>query len=412
MTLTASRRLTPLQEIWSSPLYRGAALAMFLSGLGTSAAAPQIVLFLARELGTSLPTAGLYYLTSLTAPIAGYLVGSYSDRTGGRLGLFRLCAMAGFVGWAGFAVATEAWVPFAIGALVLAFSGAAASQLFAAVHDELSRNPARANDDVVAVIRMALTAGWVIGPALGAWFAAETGLRALFWGTAICFLAQIVPLGRLTVSAPPRASVSDRVQPHGRARFGAMVPLLAFTGLFVLVYAGEAIKFGFLLLYMEEHLRIPPSLRGAIIGIQPLVELIIMPFSVTLARRFGALNLMAVAAGLCVAANLCFAGWPSAWGMFAGQILMGGVWGLFAVLGILVAQRLLPDAVATASAIFMSSSALSSALGGVAGSIGVAAFGLPSVFFIPAALSLLALAGLAAMARQGAVRQLLNQGPP
>jgi SET family sugar efflux transporter-like MFS transporter len=70
------------------------------------------------------------------------------------------------------------------------------------------------------------------------------------------------------------------------------------------------------------------------------------------------------------------------------------------VLGILVAQRLLPDAVATASAIFMSSSALSSALGAVAGGIGVATLGLPGVFFIPAICSLLAVAGLAAMARR------------
>jgi hypothetical protein len=43
--------------------------------------------------------------------------------------------------------------------------------------------------------------------------------------------------------------------------------------------------------------------------------------------------------------------------MFAGQILMGGVWGIFASLGIIAAQRLLPSAVATASAIFMSSTA-------------------------------------------------------
>ena len=65
---------------------------MFLSGLGASAAAPQMVLFLVKELGTPLPIAGLYYLTNLTAPIVGYLVGNHSDRTGERLILFRLCA--------------------------------------------------------------------------------------------------------------------------------------------------------------------------------------------------------------------------------------------------------------------------------------------------------------------------------
>ena len=75
------------------------------------------------------------------------------------------------------------------------------------------------------------------------------------------------------------------------------------------------------------------------------------------------------------------------------------------VLGIIIAQRLLPDAVATASAIFMSASSLSSALGGVLGGVGVASVGLPNVFLIPAALALVAVAGLAVMARAGIVEQ-------
>jgi MFS transporter, SET family, sugar efflux transporter len=100
-----------------------------------------------------------------------------------------------------------------------------------------------------------------------------------------------------------------------------------------------------------------------------------------------------------VLANLCFALWPSAAGMFAGQILMGGVWGVFMVLGILVAQRLLANAVATASAIFMSSTALASALGGMAGGFGVAWLRLPDVFLLPAVFAGGAVVGLALMAR-------------
>lgn len=90
--------------------------------------------------------------------------------------------------------------------------------------------------------------------------------------------------------------------------------------------------------------------------------------------------------------------------MFAGQILMGGVWGVFAALGIIVAQRLLPQAVATASAIFMSSSALSSALGGIAGGLGVAVIGLPLVFLLPGGFALIAVAGLVVMARSPLAR--------
>lgn len=402
-SLASSSRANALQQIWASPLYRGATLALFLSGVGVSASLPQIVVFLVKELGTSLPVAGLYYLTGLTAPIAGYMVGRYSDRTGRRLGLFRLCAVAGAIGWAGFAVSNAPWIPFVIGAVVLGFSGSATSQLFTAIHDDLSKDASGANESVVAIVRIALTAGWVIGPFLGAWLAAETGLRTMFWATAICFLAQIIPLGTLHVSANPKPRADHATGVVASTSFSEMLPLLAFTGLYVLVYAGEPIKYGFLLLYMEQQLGIDPGVRGAVIGTQPLIELLLMPFSVMLARRIGTLWLMCIAAAFGVVANLCFAMWPSAIGMFAGQALMGGVWGLYMVLGLIVAQRLLPNAVATASAIFMSSSALASALGGGVGGIGVAYLGLPNVFYLPAVFSLVAVIGLAIMARRGVI---------
>jgi SET family sugar efflux transporter-like MFS transporter len=112
VTLSTTAPPSALRLTLSSPLYRGATLALFFAGLGMSAAAPQIASFLVNDLGSSLTVAGLFYLTNLTSPIAGYLVGSWSDRTGRRLGLFRAAAVAGFVGWAAIAFATELWMPF------------------------------------------------------------------------------------------------------------------------------------------------------------------------------------------------------------------------------------------------------------------------------------------------------------
>ncbi len=384
-----------------SPLYRGATIAMFLLGLGMSAAAPQIALYLVKDLGASLSTAGLYYLTNLTAPLAGFLVGSRSDRTGNRLRLFRICAVAGFIGWVAVALSTKAWMPFAVSAADLGFSGASGSQLFAAVHDELKTAPGRDNEGVVSVIRMALTAGWVVGPVLGAWLASALGPRVMFLLTAVCVLGQIVPLG--TLRATPTSHEAARAAPEVKKRtgppFAVMLPLLAFTGLYVMVYCGEPIKYGYLPIYMNVQLKLAPAVSGAVIGIQPLIELIIMPFSLMVARRIGLMQIMAVGAAFGVGANLCFATSGSVAGMFGGQFFMGGVWGIFAAMGIIAAQRLLPTAVATASAIFMSAPAIGSALGGLTGSIGVGALGLPHVYFLPAAFALLASIGLAFMAK-------------
>jgi SET family sugar efflux transporter-like MFS transporter len=409
-------RDSELRLVLASPLYRGATIALFLAGLGQSAAAPQIALFLTKELGGSLTTAGLFYLTSLTAPVAGYLVGARSDRTGGRLGLSRLCAVAGFLGWAGIACATQLWMPFAISAVVLGFAGAAASQIFAAIHDELSVHPSAAGDGVVSIVRMALTAGWIVGPSAGAILAAGFGLRPMLFATALCTLLQLVPLGMLrTPSKPAHVNPSPKpMRPDAplRTQVRAMRPLLLFTALYVFVYAGEPIKYAYLPIYMTDRLNLPSGIEGAIIGIQPLVELILMPFAVLAARRIGMMRLMVVAAGFGVAANVCFATTGSAPGLFAGQILMGGVWGVFAALGIIMAQRLLPSAVATASAIFMSSTALSSALGGSVGGLGVAAVGLPHVFLVPATFAVIAVTGLSLMDRSTRKSQASSAGPP
>jgi MFS transporter, SET family, sugar efflux transporter len=401
---TATEPTSAISATLRTPLYRGGAIALFLSGLGTSAAAPQITLFLINDLHVSLSTAGLYYLTSLTAPVAGYLVGSRSDRTGKRLTLFRLCALAGFLGWLGISFAHQVWIPFVISAVVLAFAGAATSQLFAAIHDKIQSTHNPAGDGVISIVRMALTGGWIVGPVLGFALAAQFGARSMLVATAIFTLAQIVPIGFTRDDGPVHAASNDAptalAPPPARAPgLRIMLPLLAFTGLYALVYAGEPIKYGYLSIYMRSDLHLPAVISGAVIGIQPLIELLLMPVAVIVARRIGIMRLMIVGALFAVAAYLCFALTASAAGMFAGQVLMGAVWGVFAGLGIVVAQRLLPQAVATASAIFMSSPAVASALGGVAGSIGVSVVGLPLVFLIPAILALLASVGLAIMSR-------------
>ena len=392
-------RGSALRLTLTTPLYRGAAMAVFLSAVGFSAAAPQIASFLVNDLGASLTAAGLFYLTNLTAPVAGYLVGRRSDRTGGRLGLFRVCAVVSFLGWVGIAYSTHLWMPYLISTVAGAFGGAATSQLFAAVHDELTGHSTPSNDGVVAAVRMALTGGWIVGPVAGSVLAAYTSLRTMLIATAICTLAQVVPLATLR-TPPSTVSAHPASQPGSRGPgVRVMLPLLTFTGLYVLVYAGEPIKYAYLPIYMNGALEFPAGLSGAIIGIQPLVELVLMPLAVVVARRTGMMRLMVLGAGFGVIANVCFAATGTAGGLVAGQVLMGGVWGIFATLGIIVAQRLLPTAVATASAIFLSSTALASAVGGGIGGIAAATIGLPAVFLIPAALGLLAAAGLTVMTR-------------
>lgn len=396
--------------ILRSRLLRGAFLSLVISGIGMSITAPQITLFLVEELHLTDSQAGLYFLTNLIAPITGYIVGSLSDRMGSRLLVFRISAVAGFVGWALMAVAMQAWMPFAINMLLLSGAGAGAAQLQAAVRDELNRAPTPADNGVVAVMRTAMAFGWVVGPVLGAVLGAMLGLRPLLFLTGLSILLSIVPLIGARAVPPPRGRESEIRMPQTdealgedafdaeapssgvrTARRRSMAPLLLFTAIYVLIMCGETVKLAYLPLYMDRGLHVDAAVRGAIIGLQPLIELPLMLLAARLADRFGVTRVLMVGAAMAVGAHVSYASAagiePHIAPLIVGQLLMAGVIATFGVLGITVAQRLLPDRVGTASSVFLSAYAINAALGGFVGSVGAAWLGMPHLFWIPAAIA-------------------------
>jgi SET family sugar efflux transporter-like MFS transporter len=383
------RSESALGIVFRSRFYRSAFLSLLVAGVGVSAATPQLTLFLVRDLGTPLPVAGLYYVTNLAAPLAGFLVGRWSDRTHDRLLWFRVCSLVGAVGWLAMAAANAVWIPFVVSALALSVAGGSMAQLFAACRDELSRHPTRVENRIIATIRMAFTAGWIIGPVFGSWFGGAFGLRALLVGTAVCVFAQVIPLGRQRVERFDDPAITERTE---RRQLDHMMPLLVFTAVCVLAMTGDTIKFGYLPIYMADQLHVSDSVRGAVIGIQPLLELLLLPVVARFADRFGPMRAMTVGAVLGLAGNLAYALSTSVAGLFLGQALTAGLWACVGALGVSIAQHLYPEGVGTASGVFLSAIPLGSAIGGTIGGIGVAAIGLPHVFFIPAALTTLSVA--------------------
>ena len=370
-----------------------------------SATTPQLTLFLVGDLGASVPVAGLYYLVNFIAPVAGYLLGNLSDRQSDRLTLFRVCGVIGGVGWLLMCLATQVWMPFAIGAVALSLSGASMGLLFAAVRDYLTRHQTPAADRVIAAIRMAFTVGWILGPILGSWFGAVYGLRPLLLATAVLTVGQILPLGRqrvprlVVVQAVPAAPARHPVGPDAGSR-GSLMPLWAFVACCVLVMNGDTIKFAFLPLYMADDLGTSDTVRGAVIAIQPLVELALMPYFAWLADRITPIRVVAIGAAFGVAANIAYATSEHVLGLFVGQLLMSALWAAIAGLGVTVAQQLYPHGVGLASSVFMSSIMLSGGLGGAIGGLGTALVGVPQVFFIPAALGAVGTVGLIVLAHR------------
>ena len=407
MAHAAHPSTAPLAIIWQSPFFRSATLSLFLAGVGTSAMAPQLTLFFVEDLGASLSLATLYYLTSLAAPIAGFAVGRMSDRRPDRLPLLRGCALIGTAGWLAMAAATEMWMTFVISLVALSVSAATGALLFAAARDELSRQPTGADNRVMSAIRMAYTVGWIAGPLWGSWFGGAFGLRVLLVSTALFTLVQLVPLigirvARYVISVPLPTREGGAADRPGRA----MVPLFVFAGLCTLAISGDTVKFSFLPIYMERDLGTSDGVRGAVMAIQPAIELLLMPLFAWLADRHGARRVVIAGAAMGVVANLAFATSTGVEGLFLGQILMAGLWAALAGLGVSVAQHLYPKGVGVASTAFYSSLSVASTLGGLIGGVGVSRLGVPDVFFIPAALCAVGVLGMLLLG------PLLGRGQP
>jgi MFS transporter, SET family, sugar efflux transporter len=154
--------------------------------MAMSAAIPQLTSFLVDELGASLPVAGLYSLTNLTAPLVGFAIGRVSDRRDDRLTLFRAGAVVEMLGWVAMGLATRIWMPFVIAVVALGLAGAATAQVYAAARDERSRHPSSFDVEVISTIRMAYTLGWVVGPVVGSVLGGALGVRAVLLAAPTC----------------------------------------------------------------------------------------------------------------------------------------------------------------------------------------------------------------------------------
>jgi len=171
-----------------------------------------------------------------------------------------------------------------------------------------------------------------------------------------------------------------------------------FLGLCVLAMCGDTVKFAYLPIYMEQQLHTPAALRGAVISSQSLLMLVFIPVLGVVADRFGTQRLVIIGTVLGAGANVGYVLSDHVVGLFVATALNAGLWSAMAGLGVTVAQSFYPQGVGVASSLYFSAIRFSSAVGGVAGSIGVSALGVPGVFVVPAVLSGVATLGLTAQA--------------
>jgi MFS transporter, SET family, sugar efflux transporter len=391
-----TRSTSTLGLVLGSRLYRRAMASLFFAGLGISVAMPQLSLFLVQDLSASLPLAGLFFLTNLAAPVLGFVVGRWSDRLTDRLSLFRVGAVVGLVGWVVMAFTTEVWMAFVVNLTLLGFAGATGSLIFAAVRDQLTHAPTGADNRVMSTVRLGFSLGFMTGPVLGSVLGGVAGLRLTLIASGVCTLLQAVPMiGQTVTRAVPDGAVpQDGAGGRNVTRPPSLLPLLTFLGLSVLAMCGDTIRFAYLPIYMELQLGTPDWLRGLVISAQSVGMLVFIPIMGVLADRFGAHRLVVVNVLLGAGANLGFMIAGSELVLIAATVLNSAMWATLGAIGITVAQDLYPSGIGMASSLYFSAIRFSAAIGGIAASLGVAWFGVPGVFLVPALLCIVAALGL------------------
>lgn len=401
------RRLVPaLALIGGKREYRSFLFIMVLTSLGTSSSAPLISLYLATRLHVALPVVGLFFASQALLGFAlGLLIGRRSDRWRSRLPAIRIAAIWTGVGWVIFALSPARWLTFAAGPLFLSAGGVIMGQVFAALHDVMTRDDEPHPSFINTTIRTGWSFGFVFGPLLGSTLAALVGFRAAFVATGCLYLLCLVPVRGLDVAVRSASRRGDGTDRGAREH----LPLYLFAALCTLVLCGTAIKNTYLPLDVTTHLGGSVRLYGTIVAVSPVVELVVMPLSGVLALRIPLGRLIVGGLVVAVVEYLLLAASTALWQLYATQAMDACVVAVVMGLGLTYAQRLNPDQAGLVSGVFGSSYGVATVAGNVIGSASVPLLGVPHVFFIPAALcavSVLTFLGIERASQQRATQDM------
>ncbi len=150
---------------------------------------PLLTVYLVENLGYRPSVASLFFLTSLVGPLVSVATGRLSDQLASRYPLIGFTALWLALGWLLIAFAQSFWLVILVGVLFFGFIGTLNAQIFAQLRDYLTAGSFERQNQIVASVRTAYAAGWIIGPVLGSWVGLAVGLRELFVLTALLYLS-------------------------------------------------------------------------------------------------------------------------------------------------------------------------------------------------------------------------------
>ncbi|MRT56295.1 sugar efflux transporter [Enterobacteriaceae bacterium RIT693] len=372
-----------------NPVYAAFMAVSFMIGVAGALQAPTLSLFLTREVEVRPFWVGLFYTVNAIAGIAvSLLLAKRSDSRGDRRKLIMVCCVMAVANSVLFAFNRHYLTLITLGVMFASIANTAMPQIFALAREYADRS-AREVVMFSSIMRAQLSLAWVIGPPLSFMLALKYGFTTMFLIAAGIFVISLL----LIVFALPSVA---------RAEPSAEVAITEVSGwkdsnvrmLFIasmLMWTCNTMYIIDMPLWISQDLGLPDELAGLLMGTAAGLEIPAMILAGYYVKRFGKRNMMvaAVAAGVLFYAGLIL--FHSKTALVVLQLFNAVFIGIIAGIGMLWFQDLMPGRPGSATTLFTNSISTGVILAGVLQGALAEGFGHYSVYWLMAALAVVAL---------------------
>ncbi|KAF1368207.1 sugar efflux transporter [Yokenella regensburgei] len=370
-------------------VYAAFMLVAFMMGVAGALQAPTLSLFLSREVGAEPFWVGLFYTVNA---IAGILVSLWlakrSDSRGDRRKLIMLCCLMAVGNALLFAFNRHYLTLITCGVLLASLANTAMPQLFALAR-EYADSSAREVVMFSSVMRAQLSLAWVIGPPLAFMLALNYGFTTMFTIAAGIFVVSLLLIA-LALPTVARVEQPAAVAVTDFAGWGDKNVRMLFIAS-TLMWTCNTMYIIDMPLWISADLGLPDSLAGVLMGTAAGLEIPAMILAGYVVKRFGKRRMMltAVAAGVLFYVGLIM--FHSRTALLLLQFFNAVFIGIVAGIGMLWFQDLMPGRAGSATTLFTNSISTGVILAGVIQGALAQSYGHFSVYWVIAAISLVAL---------------------
>ncbi|NIF58635.1 MFS transporter [Enterobacter sp. Ap-916] len=372
-----------------NPVYAAFMAVSFMIGVAGALQAPTLSLFLTREVEVRPFWVGLFYTVNAIAGIGvSLLLAKRSDSRGDRRKLIMVCCAMAVANCVLFAFNRHYLTLITLGVMFASIANTAMPQIFALAREYADRS-AREVVMFSSIMRAQLSLAWVIGPPLSFMLALKYGFTTMFLIAAGIFVISLALIIFALPSVPRVEQPAEVAITQVSGWKDSNVRMLFIASM--LMWTCNTMYIIDMPLWISQDLGLPDELAGLLMGTAAGIEIPAMILAGYYVKRFGKRNMMvaAVVAGILFYVGLIL--FHSKTALVILQLFNAVFIGIIAGIGMLWFQDLMPGRPGSATTLFTNSISTGVILAGILQGALAEGFGHYSVYWLMAALAVVAL---------------------